>query len=207
MEYVFAKEVQGTEKSVNYWFPWTYNVEEYSWDIISKNVKTKIRLMKGEDKISLSAKGYRPYEGVVDYGTADQKNSNLTYQQELKENLLDKFEKLLIVCKENHADVIVINTPHPKFDILACRDSYEKNTEIISELCRMHKVEYYDFSIAKPEIFAEQDQYYYDFEHLNYEGSQVFSNALADFMIRRKQGEMVENLFWSVEEYFEKDNV
>lgn len=208
MEYIYSEDVRGTEKSVNYWFPWIYNKENYSLDIIKKNVSTKITMLKehGQIKNNMlegdSAKGYRPYEGVVDYHNTEDVNSYHTYEQKLQERLLQKFESLLTICKENEADILVVNTPHPDFDVLSCYEMYEENTKMISSICEKYGAEYYDFSLAKSEIFEDKEEYYYDYEHLNYEGSQAFGNALCDFIIKRNNGEAVKQYFYTAEEYF-----
>ena len=119
----------------------------------------------------------------------------------MKGDLSEGFAKLYVVCKENKVDVIVVNTPHPKFDIYACREVYAKNSEVVIDLCRKHGVSYYDFSLAKSELFDGKKQYFYDFEHLNQEGSKAFSNAMAELLIMRKQGKPVEELFWDAKEY------
>ena len=44
------------------------------------------------------------------------------------------------------------------------------------------ELEYYDFSLVKPELFEKKNYYFADFEHLNYEGSQKFSEMLCEFL-------------------------
>lgn len=205
LEYIFSEDVRGTEKSLNYWFPWIYNKEGYSFELMTKNVHSKMELLKSGEQIENSQKGYRPYTGNVDTDKAAEENSFLTYSQTLQEDLLDKFESILELCKEEEVDVLVINTPHPDFDILSYgSELYEEHTSLIKTICEKNAVDYYDFSLAKEKIFDDDDTYYYDYEHLNYEGSQIFCHQLCDFMIRRQNGEEVEKDFYSVEEYFKK---
>ena len=208
LEYCFSEDVLQTEKSINYWFPWVYNKEGYSFDIMAKNVNTKMRVAserreKGQETQAVSQKGYRPYEGYVDYENAWINNSYNTYQQQLREESLQKLEEMLRVCKENGADVLVINTPHPDFDILSCYEMYGENTRIVSDLCEKYEIDYYDFSLAKQEIFDDKEEYYYDYEHLNLEGSQAFCSQLCDLLQQRAAGVDMKNYFYSVEEYLE----
>lgn len=208
LEYVSSENVFQTEKSINYWFPWIYNKEGYALDVIMRNVNTKWGVMQAgfqkdaENQVSGSRKGYRPYEGHVDYTNYSDTNSFNMYQQKLLEESLDKFERLLSLCKESDVDVLVINTPHPDFDIMSCREVYEENTKLVNEICEKYEAEYYDFSLSKQEVFEDKKEYYYDFEHLNYEGSQAFCNELCDFMLNRAKGEEMKSYFYSVEEYF-----
>ena len=56
--------------------------------------------------------------------------------------------------------------------------------------------------MAKPEIFEAEPEYFYDFEHLNEDGTKVFSESLCRFLERRTAGEELQNGFYTVEEYF-----
>lgn len=199
-KYVLSEDVRGTEASINYWFPWMYDKESYTWDIISKNVQSKIRLWN-ENEVSESTKGYRPYEGVMVEG--EYSSSAQMYKQDIEYEQVDKLKKLLAICEESGADVIVVNTPHPTFDIISCAETYGDNTELVQSLCEKYNVDYYDFSLAKPELFDAKEEYYYNFEHLNGTGAEVFCNVFCDLMQKRATGENVEDYFYSVKEFFE----
>lgn len=203
MKYVLSETVRDSEKSINYWFPWVYNAESYSLESIKKNVNSKIKIMQSDESEETDNKGYAPYTGVVDYSTASEKNSYLTYKQELQEELLEKFEKLLIICKKENVDVIVVNTPHPEFDILACIDTYAQNEEKVKDLCKKYEVDYYNFSLAKPELFEAKKDFFYDYEHLNYEGSQAFCTIFCEFLQMRNKNENLDKHFYDIEDYIE----
>ncbi len=207
MEYVLGESAREQEQSINYWFPWVYNNEEYSISYIKKNLTTKkerlLAQMKGEaEELGLSdTKGYVPYHTYVNYDEIGDKNSYVMYQQNLRKEQLEEFDKLLSICKKAGVNVFVINTPHPDFDVRACREVYGTNTESLQKICEAYEVEYYDFSLVKPELFEKKDNYFADFEHLNYEGSQVFSEMLCEFMQKRQNGENMQMYFHTLEEY------
>lgn len=212
MEYVFGESAREKEQSINYWFPWIYNKEEYSLAYIKKNVATKKEMLSAQMKaetegLGLSeTKGYGPYYTYLDYTQIGDNNSYVMYQQTLREEQLQEFDKLLSICQKSGADVLVVNTPHPDFDVKACREVYQMNTEILQNICEKYDVEYYDFSLVKAELFEKKDNYFADFEHLNYEGSQAFSEMLCEFMQKWQNGENMQMYFYSVEEYMEKMN-
>lgn len=211
LEYVFSEPAREKEQSVNYWFPWIYNKEGYSWDLIKQNIITKTNIMAAElrgeepNTAEMPIKGYNPYIGYVNQEEIAGNNSFEVYNQELRGEQLEEFEKLLNICKAAGVDVLVINTPHPDFDVRACEQVYEKNTRTLVRLCEEYGVEYYDFSLAKPEIFQGKNEYYFDYEHLNYEGSQIFSQTMCDFLIRREKGESMEKYFYTVDEYMKNN--
>lgn len=210
LEYLLSADVRGTEKSINYFFPWVYNQVTMSWGAVYRNVSAKLNPVEdvfdadtSERKNWRLEKGYRPFTGLADYENAWYGNSYYYYSEKFDPDTVAKFEELMQLCNENEAELIVINAPHPTFDVIACSDYYAKSEAQVRELCAKYDVEYYNFSLAKAELFESQPEYFYDFEHLNYQGSQVFSQAFCEFMVKRASGENVDAYFYSVEEYYE----
>lgn len=207
LNYVLSEDVRGTEKSVKYWFPWLYNQEEVSLDFIGQNVAAKFENMKtkkmsGSDEVTgVSRKGYRFFEGVVDYTTAWEINSYQYYNQTLEREQVERFQELLTLCHSAGADVIVINSPHPAYDVISCYETYAQSEAEVAALCQSLGTDYYNFSLVKPEIFDAKSEYFYDFEHLNEEGAKTFSYSLCEFLEKRAAGEDMSNYFYSVDEY------
>ena len=210
MEYLLSETVRDKEKSVKYFFPWLYNGVDYSVDEIANNIKAKLDTTaeefdphSEEEKNWRLEKGFRPFTGVVNYDTAWESNSHQFYYQHFDYASTYYFQKLLELCSEKGVDLIVINSPHPTFDLVSCYDTYEMNHELVKEMCEEYGVEYYDFSLAKPELFDAKEDYFYDFEHLNYEGATAFSNAVCDLLEMRESGKLSSDMFYSVEEYMQ----
>ena len=201
LEYVLSDDVRKSEKSMNYWLPWTYNKENYLWDTIKRNVISKIELMaRGSERgVEESFDGYQPPDGVVNEYAG---NSYDTYNQSFLETNVKDLKALLEFCNQYELDTIVINTPHPEFDIWSCESIYAEHDTRIREICKEYSVDYYDFSMAKDTIFKDDISFYHDFEHLNYEGSQVFSSAMCDLLQMRESGQNIDEFFYSVDEYF-----
>ena len=211
MDYLLSENVRDKEMSVKYFFPWVYNGVDYSVDAIVSNVQAKLDTTMvefdpntTESKNWRLGKGFRPFTGVVDYGTAWSENSHQYYYQYFDYESTYYFEQLLKLCSEKNVDLIVINSPHPAYDVVSCYDTYEMNHKQVKTMCENYGVEYYDFSLAKPELFEMQEDYFYDFEHLNYKGAQAFSNAVCDLLEERRNGEEIKDSFYSVEEFMEK---
>lgn len=206
LEYVFDEEVRSTEKSVNYFFPWTYNRQQITKQYMKNNVADKIanwkRKWTGTDNGSESAKGFRLKEGVTDYNTSWEINSYYYYEQTFLDEKVEEFESILRLCKENGVDIVVVNTPHPAYDIISCYQTYAGSEMEMTAICEKYDVDYYNFSLAKPELFASAPEYYFDFEHLNLEGAEVFSESFCKLLKDRASGENVEEYFYTVEEYY-----
>jgi len=205
--YMLSEEVIGTENSINYAFPWLYNHVEISVDAIYQNVVEKLQAKKentlSEDVNAESGKGFRPYYGEIDKDTIWTNNSYYCYSGTLEPRMMAKFKELMTYCNENGIELIVVNTPHPAHDIVTCYSYYENMDRVISGLCEEYGVAYYDFSLVKPELFENKIEYFYDFEHLNYDGAQNFSNMFCEFLQKRQNGEDVEQYFYTVKEFYE----
>lgn len=210
IRYMFSKEVVGEEKSILYLFPWLYNREEISLGMIKENVSLKIRQIKEKyfnipiEDNQIFHKGYQNHGGVVlNYDNCWDNNSYRFYGDELDSEMMQSLEEMMQICKQNQIDFMIINTPHPFFDVVACYESYEQNQNEIKALCAEYDVDYYDFSLAKPEAFQSKPEYYSDYEHLNLEGSQAFCRELCEFLKRRERGEDMESYFYSIDEFLD----
>lgn len=209
-DYIVSENVISTEKSINYFFPWVYNHVTVSWNSIYSNAMAKINpAIPAFDEDSKERrnwrleKGYRPYTGEADEEALWSLNSYYYYSEKFNSDTIMKLKKIMDLCRENGADLLIINTPHPSFDVITCFEYYADMESQLSQLCRENGVEYYNFSLVNSEIFEAQPEHFYDFEHLNYQGSQAFSEAFCDFMIKREQGQNMEQYFYSVEEFYQ----
>ncbi len=210
IRYLWSDEIKGDERSIVYFFPWLYNRGELSKDNIIENVNLKIRQMKEKyfnipiEDNQIFHKGYQNHGGVVfNYDNVWETNTYRYYGSELNEEMMEAMEEMMQICSQHNVELIVVNTPHPFFDVVSCYEFYEQNQNDVKTLCDKYEVDYYDFSLAKPEIFEGKAEYYSDYEHLNLEGSQVFSRQLSDFLIRRENGENMDAYFYSVDEFLE----
>lgn len=130
-------------------------------------------------------------------------NSYYTYSQSFLDEEIKAFRELMEFCDESQIKLIVINVPNPVYDVVSCVDTYAENDEKVRALCNEYGVEYFDFSLVKPELFELKPEFFYNFEHLNYQGSQEFSKMFGKFMKEwETKGDMTE-YFYGVEEFYE----
>lgn len=207
-QYLLSEEIRIDEKSINYLFPWLYNREDLSLSGITRNVNLKIAKVKEryaqEATAGNSKKGFVNYPGVVfNYDNVWETNSDRYYGNDLNAEMMKSLEDMMILCNDNGVELIIINTPHPFFDVVACYEYYEQNQNEVIALCEQYGVDYYDFSLAKPEIFDVKSEYYSDYEHLNLEGAEAFSEQLCEFLLRRECEENMDAYFYSVDEFLD----
>lgn len=210
LSYMYSPEVVSQEESVNFLFPWLYNYEDYSKATMLKNATQKLekwkkRLETGNyDETEGLNKGFRNDDTrVINYDEIWEDNSYCYYESYFNAEMLADFEELLSFCAEQGVDLIVLNTPHPSFDVVSCYEFYENNQEQVKEICDKYGVDYYDFSLIKSEIYEVQDENFVDYEHLNRAGAKEFCEKLCDFLKLRASGEDMSQYFYSVEEFLE----
>ena len=209
LSYLYSDDVRNDEKSINYFFPWLYNREEISLEMISYNVSEKCKDIKNilqgkKEEEYASFKGYQsPGDDVVNYDNQWELNTYRYYEPELEPEMVECFKKMLEICRRKNVDIIVVNTPHPYFDVIACYEFYESNENEVEALCEKYGASYYDFNLAKTEVYEPKATYYRDYEHLNYEGSQAFCQSMCNLMLRRENGENLDDEFYSVTEFLE----
>ena len=210
IRYLWSDGVRDVEKSFLFFFPWMYNRGELSKTAIIENVSLKLRQLKEKyfhipiEDHQIYHKGFQNHDGVVfNYDNVWETNSYRYYGANLDDKMMESLEELIKLCKRQEIDLIVINTPHPYFDVISCYEYYEKNHNEVKALCSSYGVDYYDFSLAKPEIFDVKAEHFSDYEHMNLAGAKIFSRQLCDFLIRRANGENLEACFYSFDEFFE----
>ena len=210
LAYIYSEDVRGTENSINFLFPWLYNYENYAKETLLKNAMTKIENIKeywengSRDETDGLRKGYRNDDvSVLNYDDKCVTNTHCIYGKDFVPEMLEEFERMLKFCNENNLDLIIVNTPHPAFDVVSCYEYYEDNQNQLKAYCEKYDVDYYDFSLAKAEIFENRAEYFGDFEHLNKQGSEAFCQQLSEFLNRRKAGEDMDKYFYPVEEFLE----
>lgn len=208
IKYIYSKEVRDDEKSINYLFPWLYNREDFSPSTMKRNATQKIQTLKDRLNGVESSAGDSYHKGYVNetYHTVDYEYkwdgcSYRFYDQEFDPEMMAEFEKIIKICKENEIDLIAVNTPHPTFDVISCYEFYDSNENEFKALCEKYDVDYYDFSLAKPEIFETRAENYADHEHMNKQGSEYFSACLSELLLRRADGEEMEQYFYDATEF------
>lgn len=210
VEYVCSEDVRATEDSIIFWFPWLYNHESYDVQTIKSNVDYKVKRMETKfrglyfDDTEGLAKGYRNDDRTIfEYESKWGTLSNNLYSSKLDADMMCELESILEYCNEKGVDLVVMNTPHSPFAVVSCYPFYEECQDEIGALCDKYDVDYYDFSLVKPEVFECRAEYFADYEHLNRNGSEVFSQKLSQFLLSRKNGEDMSNYFYSEDEFFE----
>ena len=100
------------------------------------------------------------------------------------------------LCEENGAKLMVVIHPMHAGFMLYHPDYIPYNASLM-EFCAENDIACYNFSYAKPEFIPNLDSYFFDYDHMNAEGSAILSEAFAEFMNKVRAGEDVSGLFYA----------
>jgi len=209
-EFVLDKEYVGESVSLNFFCPWIYNHIDLEANKIIRNIESKWDALQSNEtirpadaKIAYVGRGFAQYLTTIDYSNVGDVNTKSYYQPEIFASSAEKLREICALCEQNDIALIVINTPRPNFDLVTYGEEYYTLYLWAKEFFAENGAQYYDFNLAKPEVFKSQPDYFFNFEHLNYLGAEAFSKAFAKFLGRLEQGENVEDDFYNWQEYIE----
>lgn len=198
--------------SLNWAFPWIYNHVDVNAQVIStvkRNVGMRLDGTSVYDAAQLNepgwtyyGRGYGSYSKCFDFdrGEADLYMDRFGTNR-LDANKLRVLQQMAQLCAENNVDFIVIHPPMPAFNVLGAGDLYFEYSQEIAQMVESSGGTYYDFNMAKPDLFAIDHAYFSDREHLNRRGAQVFTESLSKLIAMRQAGEDATGLFYSREQW------
>jgi len=100
------------------------------------------------------------------------------------------------LCEENGAKLMILIHPMHAGFMLYHPDFIPYNASLM-KFCAENGIACYNFSYAKPEFIPNLDEYFFDYDHMNAEGSRILSESFARFMNMLKAGEDVSSLFYA----------
>lgn len=210
LSYMLSKEKIGESVSVNFIFPWIYNHVQLQVGAIVQNIQVKFAgastdglAMVNDEMRNYVGRGFGYYKGVIDYNNIGNDNSLTHYYGEFRPELLQELDAICELCRENKIELIVVNTPRPTFDVLAYGEEYYDTYLWLDTYLNERGASYYDFNLARPEIYESRPEYYFNFEHLNQEGADAFSREFASFEEMRRRDTDMKSYFFNWEEYLE----
>lgn len=210
---LFDHATLSSSESLNCLFPWMGNHVDPNPSTIGQNLRMRLSNMPAAEAAFVQdpswtyvGRGFGQYGTVYDPDTA----LGFYFTKEFIESddgALDPdrvrtLEKLCDYCAGNGIELIVVGVPMPANNIEYYGDRYFGQYDVISTLLAGHGVPYYDFNLAKPELFDPQPEYFADYAHLNGTGAAVFGKALGAFLADPVQrGD--DSAFYTQQEYWE----
>ena len=108
---------------------------------------------------------------------------------------------MMTLCQEKGVPLMVISAPKTTLDVISYQ-TYFEDYAYFKQLCAQYGAAYYDFNLAKPELFMSvEPDYYSDQTHMNRTGGRAFCQSMAAFLDLLEHGQDVESLFITPDEY------
>lgn len=190
-------------EALAYYFPWSVNHTFLRPSEIIANGIEKLNGVKPSDSLNMHSptskyygKGFQAYDTVVDYNAVGKATSIGYFNEDFYSPTFTVLDQIITLCKENQVELFVVNPPKPAFDVISYGDWYYEKKNTLETFFGDRGVTYVDFSFAKPELFESKEEYFRDYDHLNYEGTQPFSISLAKYLHNPSS-----DFFFTKEEY------
>lgn len=197
--FVTQKERISQKNSINYFLPWVNNHVDIYGSAIIANVKNKLNgnTSKPREEFEKIFWGHDYHWYMEEYNSVDNYG-----KVEIPEESLEVLKEIAELCNQYGCELIVVNTPRPPYDVIRYGDIYYEDEKLIRAVLEENGAEYYDFEFITPELFdVTEPEYYYDFEHLNVDGTDAFSEGFAKFLVLRKEQVDLSEWFISREEF------
>ncbi len=206
----FNKGGIASETSINMLFPWENNHVGLSPSAIMSNLRMRL----GGDLIKAAEVndpgrvfyplGYSNKDWVSDYNSDDitsyfPKPADGVWKPPATK--VDSLREICAYCADQGIELLVIGVPMPPFAVLDYGDYYYDQQAAIQSVLDEFGLTYYDFSMARPELFKTSHDYYFFISHLNAAGGAAFSESFAKFLGELYGGNNVEKLFFDREGY------
>ena len=202
MSFLFSAENFKSSTSINYFFPWIYDHCTISGQEISNNLNDK-KEKSTEAKQTYTGNGYAKYGGQLNYDAIGSDITEASKHQKFDRSAYQELAKICRLCEKNNVKLDVIVVPEPDYYVVAYGTDYFKKKAEIEKVCADNGAAYYDFNLAKPELYDAEATYYADYEHLNETGATAFSKSVA-YLLNQEDKQNMNDLFYTPEEYLKK---
>lgn len=180
-----------------------FSEDEYvdvCYKFVTEGIKSTVKLVLGKkpDYVGKRIRGYMPSEErTVEFNTNyreyyHKKSMNVTFDDT---NLL-YLDKIMELCQENGVRVIIVTTPITK--AFFCRyDNFDYIYSWYLEYAKEWNVPILDFNlyIGKEDLFPDEKMFF-DENHLNKPGAELFSRIFAETEKQLDAGQDVSGLFY-----------
>lgn len=206
LRFVTDPEYFTEPQSLNFWFPWLNNRSNMHFEYIWQNAYAKLTGISPEpDDVNnvRNSRGYKGFFGEINYDTAGPMKKTTWKESKISDDAIAATDRICALCKDNGAKLTVVVTPVPVSAVLCFGEDYFTRLSWVSGYFEEHGVDFYDFNLARPELFDRKGDYFKDWIHLNDKGATAFSESIARlYQVQNTQDKAAERaLFYSPEEY------
>lgn len=203
----------GDPDSLNALCPWAYNNVSPTPSSIVDNVRARLtRSVYEQSEITdpdwkYIGKGFGTCKEVLDYDSrkveplfsgsyVDDDGAPVT---EIDGSCLRVLADMAAYCDDKGIDLVAVALPMPEYNVVDGDGYYAFHDNMVRAFEDLG-CDFYDFSFARPELFENEPDYYFDTMHMNKKGSDAFTGSLARLLSRRAAGEDVLASFYDCDE-------
>ena len=198
--YILRPEFFTEAESINYFIPWVNNRSNFNVEYMFENAKAKLtgKTPEAGDLNNVrNAYGYKAFYGVLDYNEDKDLPKERSFDsKDVSKKSLESIDRITELCNGEGARLIVVAAPVTKTEVLTYGDDYFKRYEYVKALFHANGVAFYDFNLAKEELYQSEPEDFKDWIHFNDGGAKEFSAALARLQMKLRAGEDCEDLFY-----------
>lgn len=192
--------------SINWFFPWIYNNVPFTLPALRRNIAEKLAGMPDQERMDYyyGGKGliYKKSSEDLRHINFDSVSAEI-YDLDFYPECVEQLKELCQFCKTNDIDLVVVNTPRPVYDVVYSGSKYYREMAALTALCAEYGALYIDYNLVKTDRFIPKDEYFFDHEHLNLRGAEVFSRSLARMLADRDAGVDISACFYTPDEYLQ----
>ena len=195
------------------WSPQAFSIIFFPWQIqhvsskeLVKNVTMRFDGTSLYEAAEVSepgwhyvGKGFGGREGVYKYiarpSTYYVNYGSLEGATEFDPDRMAVLERICNLCADNGVELILFGIPLADFNIVSFGDNYQVLSDTVKAFAADHGAKYFDFNLARPELFDSKASYYEDAQHMNIDGANALSASIAKLLVMLDAGEDVSGLF------------
>lgn len=130
---------------------------------------------------SYAGKGHIASKTAVEDGTLWGYETDMTIGTEIPETQKKYLRQIIDFCRKKNIALTFVSVPVTDFHLVQTKN-YDDYVGAVSAFLAEYGISYYDFNLCRPEALAlEQDSLFNDDNHLNEDGSRIFSEAFGRF--------------------------
>lgn len=106
--------------------------------------------------------------------------------------------KILDLCQNEEIALTFFTAPMPDFR-LCCMGNYDQYIAQVEGIADKYGLHYYDFNLCNTKYLdLQNDKYIMDYDHLGYEGAQLFTGVLGEVLLDELEGRPIpEDMFYA----------
>ena len=202
--YLFDEKYIVEPDSLNYFLPWISNRIRGGWQAVAANItfKQSGQLPKPRDDNNIRTReGFKGYTSTLNRNTAERVRKSSWDKDSVSTYSLNELNKLITLCKDNNVSLTVYTPPLTRTQVLSMGESYFNRLGYMQKFFSERGVQYYDLNLARPELYAQEDDHYKDWIHANKKGAELITAAVARLWQAQSDGKSVDDLFYTPSQF------